>query len=145
MLDEGLIGALVIAEAIGYRRAVFGRPPRKPVRVLPCGVAATSIHLFFHTLATAAPSALSAMALVFAGWTTFILWWKWVARAPKPKWGDGDDSGGDSGGGRGGGGGSGPGGNDRDPNGGGPEFDWDALERDMEDYLQRDRQLVGAT
>lgn len=142
MLDEGLIGTLVVAEAIAYRRAVFGRPPRRPIRVFTSGVTASTIHISFHALATVAPTVLSAITFVLAGWTTFLIWWKWMARAPKPKWGEGDDAGG----GPGGGGGSGPSGKDPSPTDGGGdgvEFDWERFERDLEDYADRDRQLAG--
>ena len=40
------------------------------------------IQFGFHAMATAAPSAATAIALVLTGWTTFALWWKWLAAAP---------------------------------------------------------------
>ncbi|MDP9376500.1 MAG: hypothetical protein M3P40_02815 [Actinomycetota bacterium] len=140
MFNASVITVLVLAEALGYRRAKFGKPPRNPIRVVHSGFISCSIHIAFHALATVAPTTLTAIAFVFAGWTTFIIWWKWMARAPKPNWGEGDDSGG----GPNGGGGGGSGGGGPSPGGGGLDFDWDAFEDEMNDYLDRDRELVGA-
>ncbi len=143
VVEEGLIGGLVLAETLGYRRAMFGRPPSRPLRLLPASLVSLAIHIGFHAAATVAPSAATAIALVFAGWATFIIWWKWVARAPNP-WGldDGED-----GGGPGGGGGPGltpppdPGG----PGGDGLEIDWEEREREMSDFVGSERPLAGVT
>jgi hypothetical protein len=148
MLDEGLIGAIMVFETLSYRRAFFGRPPSRPMRLVPSGLISGSIHLGFHAAATAAPSAPTAIAFVLAGWASFLLWWKWMSRAPKPFWGEGDDGGGGGPGG-GGGGGGGPGSGPRDgdddrPRGDAREIDWDALEREMADYLDPQRELAGA-
>lgn len=143
MLDGVLIGSLVMAETLGYRRAVFGRPPSRPRRLLPSALVSLSIHIGFHAAATMAPTVPTAIAFVLAGWTTFIIWWKWLARAPDPwNFGEGEDGGDGPGGG--GGSGGGPDGGDRDPGGGGREIDWEALEREMSDFMDGDRQLAGA-
>lgn len=142
MVEEGLIGGLVLAETLGYRRAMFGRPPSRPLRLIPASMISLAIHIGFHAAATVAPPA-AAIALVFAGWTTFILWWKWVARAPNP-WGldEGEDGGGPGGGG--GGPGLGP-----PPEGGGPggglEIDWEEREREMSDFFGSERPLAGVS
>lgn len=144
MLEGGLIGALVLGVILSYRRAVFGRPPSRPQRLPGSTVVSLSIHLGFHAGATAAPSASTAIAFVLAGWTIFFIWWKWVGRAPDPwGFGEGEAGGGDEPGG-GGPGGGGPDRDDHGPGGGGREVDWDALEREMSDFLDRDRQLAGA-
>ncbi|MBA2644885.1 MAG: hypothetical protein H0U80_05510 [Solirubrobacterales bacterium] len=145
MVEEGLIGGLVLAEMFGYRRAMFGRPPSRPLRLIPAALVSLVIHIGFHAAATMAPSVATAIAFVFAGWTTFYIWWRWVARAPDP-WGfdEGEDGGG--GGGPGGGGpGLGPDRDGQDPGGGGREIDWEEREREMGDFLTPDRTLVGAT
>jgi hypothetical protein len=145
MLDEGLIGAVMVFEMLWYRRAVFGRPPSRPMRLLPSGLISGAIHLGFHAAATAAPTAPTAIAFVLAGWTSFVLWWKWMARAPKPRWGDGEEGNGGSGGGGGGGGsGGGPKDDGDRPRGDAREIDWDELEREMADFLGPDRELAGA-
>ncbi len=143
MVEEGLIGGLVLAETLGYRRAMFGRPPAQPLHLVPASLISLLIHIGFHAAATVAPSAATAVAFVFAGWATFIIWWKWVARAPNP-WGsdEGEDGGGPSGGG---GPGVGP-----PPQGGGPggdglEIDWDEREREMRDFADSHRPLAGVT
>ncbi len=141
VVEAGLIGGLVLAETLGYRRAMFGRPPSRPMRLFPASLISLTIHIGFHAAATVAPSALSAIALVFAGWATFIIWWKWVARAPNP-WGRDE---GEDGGGPGGGGGPGigppPGG--RGPSGDGLDIDWEAREREMGDFVGSERPLTG--
>ena len=144
MLEEGLIGGLVLAEMLGYRRAMFGSPPSRPLRLLPAALVSLVIHIGFHAAATMAPSVSTAIAFVFAGWTTFYIWWRWVARATDP-WGfeEGDDGGG--GGGGGGGPGLGPDRDRHDPGGGGREIDWEEREREMGDFVTPDRTLVGAT
>ena len=150
MVDEGLIGALVLAGFFVYRRAIFGRPPARPLRLLPGAIVSTSIHIGFHAAATVAPSAPTAIALVLFGWASFLLWWRWMSRAPYLDWNEDEGGGGAGGGGGsdGGGGGGGPGG-DRpddphsDPGGIAREIDWDALEREMSDFIG-ERELVGA-
>jgi len=142
MVDGVLIGALVMGETLGYRRARYGRPPSRPRRLVPSAFVALGIHIGFHAAATAAPSTSSAIAFVLAGWTTFFIWWQWVARAPESwNFDEGEDGGGGGGGGPGRGG---PQPDDSKPGGGGLEIDWDALEREMSDFIDDDRQLAGA-
>lgn len=144
MLEEGLIGGLVLAETLGYRRAMFGRPPSRPLRLIPAAVVSLVIHIGFHAAATVAPSVITAIAFVFAGWTTFYIWWRWLARAPDP-WGlDEGEEGGGGGGSGGGGPGVGPGPDGHQPGGGGREIDWEEREREMGDFLAPDRTLAGA-
>ncbi len=142
VVEEGLIGGLVLAETLGYRRAMFGRPPSRPLRLLPASLVSLAIHIGFHAAATVAPSAATAIALVFAGWATFIIWWKWVARAPNP-WGldEGEDGGGPGGGGPGLTPPPDPGG----PGGDGLEIDWEEREREMSDFVGSERPLAGVT
>ena len=139
MVEEGLIGGLVLAETLGYRRAMFGKPPSRPMRLVPASLVSLTIHIGFHAAATVAPSASTAIALVFAGWATFIIWWKWVARAPNP-WGfdEGEDGGPPGGGGPG----VGPEPDAGGPGGSGLEIDWDALEREMSDFVSSERELA---
>ena len=145
MVEEGLIGGLVLAETLGYRRAMFGRPPSRPLRLIPASLTSLAIHIGFHAAATVAPTAPTAIALVFAGWASFIIWWKWVARAPDP-WGldEGDDGGSGPGGG-GGGPGVGPAPAGDGPGGGGLEIDWEEREREMNDFVGSERPLAGVT
>ena len=144
MVEEGLIGGLVLAETLGYRRAMFGRPPSRPLGLVTASLISLTIHIGFHAAATVAPSAVSAVALVFAGWATFIIWWKWVARAPNP-WGldDGEDGGGPGGGG--GGPGIGPAPHGGGPGGDGLEIDWEEREREMSDFVSPERPLAGVS
>ena len=143
MVEEGVIGGLVLAETLGYRRAMFGRPPSRPLRLVPAALISLVIHIGFHAAATAAPSVVTAIAFVFAGWATFIIWWKWVARAPNP-WGfdEGEDGNGPGGGG---GPGRGTAPEDGDPGGDGLEVDWEAREREMSDFVAVERPLTGVT
>ena len=136
-----MIGGLVLVETLGYRRAMFGRPPSRPLRLLPAALVSLVIHIGFHAAATVAPSVATAIAFVFAGWATFIIWWKWVARAPNP-WGldEGEDGGGPGGGG---GPGVGPAPDGGGPGGDGLEIDWEAREREMGDFVGSERPLTG--
>jgi hypothetical protein len=133
-VDAIIVGALVVVEVFGARRALWGKPPARQWRFGAVGLVCACIHLGFHAAATAAPSLLSVASLVLAGWLTFTLWLAWLSRAPKPERGDGGE----------GGGGGGPSDDDDDGRGGGPgdgepEFDWDAFEREFWPYV-RDRE-----
>ena len=141
VLEAGLIGGLVLAETLGYRRAMFGRPPSRPLSLVPATLISLAIHIGFHAAATVAPSVVSATALVFAGWATFIIWWRWVARAPNP-WGfdEGEDGGGPDGGG---GPGIGPAPESGGPGGDGIDIDWEQREREMDDFVGSERPLAG--
>lgn len=143
MVELGLIGGLVLMETLGYRRATFGRPPTRPLRLYPSAFISLAIHIGFHAAATVMPSVATSIAFVLAGWATFFFWWKWVSRAPDP-WGfeEGNDGGG--GGGGGGGPGIGPDNDGEDPGGGGREIDWEEREREMSDLLTPGRTLVGS-
>ncbi len=136
MLDALVVGVLLVALAWAFRRAVRGRAPLRPVRLWVIVAVTAAIQLGFHAAATAAPSVPIVVALVFSGWSAFLLWWVWLTRAPTRRLDDGSD--GDARGGGPGGGGSD---DDRGgPRGGGDgEFDWEAFERDFWPYVERTR------
>jgi hypothetical protein len=136
MLGVGLVGVLGVYVAAVAWRALRGAPPASPVRFPIVVAVSAAIHLGFHAAATAAPTP-DAIALVLAGWTSFLLYCVWLARVPsvgfRPKEDDADEGGG-------GGGGSGPDGGppaDDGPPGGGTAVDWDAFERDFAAYVRR--------
>ncbi len=136
MLDAVVVVVLLAALTWTLRRAVWGRPPARPVRLAVIVGVTAAIQLGFHAAATAAPSVPMVVALVFSGWICFILWWVWLTRAPTQRFEDGSDGGG-SGGGPGGGGGD----DDRggDPPSGDGEVDWEAFEREFWPYVERQR------
>jgi hypothetical protein len=135
MFDGGVIGALVVVEGLGLRKAVWGTPPTRQVGIGAVLVVGLLIQIGFHTAATAAPSMPSVIALVLAGWVSFILWTVWLSRAPAPRRGDGRDDDGrgsdDDGGGGGGPDGPLPG------DGGGDGIDWEEFERQFWPYVER--------
>jgi uncharacterized membrane protein YgcG len=140
MLDAVLVGALIVLVALTARRAVSGAAPRRSIRFVAIAAVCAAIHLGFHAAATAAPSMLTAAALVLTGWTCFALWFVWLSRAPAPRRPDDDQSGGDNRGGGGPGGDGGP--DDGGPGGDGGDTDWDRFEREFADYVQRRRETV---
>jgi len=139
MFDGGLVIAFLAYAIWAARRATRGPAPLAPIRLTRLAAGCVLINLGFHAAATAAPSAMSAIVLVLAGWTTFGLWWKWLSRAPaaRRRPDDGEDGGG------------GPGhGDDPPPIGpagpaGDEDIDWDAFDREFAAYLeQRERPLA---
>jgi hypothetical protein len=140
MFDVSLVIALAAGETWAVRRALWGPPPARALGLWTIAVVCLVIQLGFHTAATAAPSAVTAIALVLSGWTSFTLWWLWLVRAPAPRFGDGPDDEG------GGGGGGGPDDGGPDNGGQGPprggdqhDVDWEAFERDFADYAEQAR------
>jgi hypothetical protein len=131
MSDVGLVCVLLAYAIWAARRAIHGPPPVRPIRLSRIAVGCLLIHFGFHAMATAAPSAATAIAFVLTGWTTFGLWWKWLSRAPAvPRRGpeDPDD----------GGGGPSDGPPPDDPPGpAGDDIDWDAFEREFASYVDR--------
>ena len=84
MTDVGLVCVLSLV-AWATRRALRGPAPLGPVRLPRIAVGCVIIHFGFHTAATAAPTATSAIALVLTGWLSFGLWWEMAEpRAPAP-------------------------------------------------------------
>jgi hypothetical protein len=140
MFDAALVGALIVLVAVTARRAIRGSPPRRALAFAPIAAVCTAIQLGFHAAATAAPSVLSAAALVLTGWTSFGLWFVWLGRAPRSRRPDDDEPGGD---GRGGGG-PGDGGRPRDsgPGSDGDDPEWDRFEREFADYVKRRRETL---
>jgi hypothetical protein len=136
MLDVGLVGVLAVWVALVTWRALVGAPPVRPIHFgVVVGVSAV-IHLGFHAAATAAPT-IDAVALVLAGWTTFGMWCMWLSRLPTRGFRQNEDDGDSDGGG---GGGRGPDDGRPGPGPGGDDIDWDAFEREFEDYV--DSRLV---
>jgi hypothetical protein len=133
MFDVGLVGVLGVYLAGVAWRALWGAPPAGPIRFAVVAAVSGTIHLGFHTAATAAPT-VDAVALVLTGWTTFGLWCLWLGRLPNRGFRQNEDDG------DGGGGGGGPGPDDEPPSGGPPDsggdVDWDAFERDFAAYVE---------
>jgi hypothetical protein len=132
MTDVGLVIVLVFYVAWAARRAIRGPAPLGPVRLTRIAAGCVVIHFGFHTAATAAPTATSAIALVLAGWLSFGLWWKWLSRAPLTRRRSGPEDPDD------GGGGPGDGPPPDDPPGpSGDEIDWEAFDREFADYVRQ--------
>jgi hypothetical protein len=139
MLAVGLVPVLGLWVAGVAWRALLGAAPAKPIRFAVVAPISLTIHLGFHTAATAAPT-LDAVALVLAGWSTFGLFCLWLGRVPSAGFRQNDDDGGGGSGGDGGGGGGGP--DDGRPSDGpggpgGDDLDWDAFEREFAAYVER--------
>ena len=132
MTDVGLVCMLFVYAAWAARRAIKGPPPLGPVRLSRIAIGCIAIQLGFHAAATAAPSAVSAIVFVLAGWTTFALWWKWLSRAPAAPHRSGPDEPDEGGGGPG----DGPPPNDP-PGPSGDDVDWDAFDREFAAYVDR--------
>ncbi len=133
MFDAALIIAAVAVGLWGLRRARWGAPPSRPLRMGRVVAMGITIQIGFHALATAAPSIGTTVVLVLFGWVAFTLWSVWLSRAPTPGRGDarGDD-------GRGGGPDDGDG--DGPDSRGGDEhtIDWDAFEREFWPHVDRE-------
>lgn len=146
MFDVGLIGLLGTYVAGIAWRALWGSPPVRPIRFAVAVAVSMVIHLGFHAAATAAPSIVSAAALVLAGWTSFTLWCIWLGRVPSAGFRErGDDD--DAPGGEDGGGGLGPGDGPPDegpPGDEGPDVDWERFEDEFAAYVQRSRETQPA-
>jgi hypothetical protein len=137
MLDVGLVGVLVAwVVAVGWR-ALRGPAPARPIRFAVVAAVSATIHLGFHTAATAAPT-IDAIALVLAGWSTFGMWCLWLGRIPSRGFRQNEDEGGAGPDGGGGGGGGPDDGRPGDgPGPGGDDVDWDAFEREFAAYVDR--------